>query len=392
MTPIDSAKNATKTIFLICGIGISAWAVMVPFAKDRLGLTDGKLGLLLLLLGAGAITMMPVTGLLIHRFGSRVVMLLSSLTIAFTLPLLLMISSPIVMGIGLFVFGAAIGTVDVAMNAHGVVVQNHYEKPIMSALHGLFSVGGLLGPLALGFLIRSGLEPIIAAAGVSVALLFMVFTQYRFLLTHAYEKQKTTVVESVGRSRSGSKFSWLKKSVLFLGFLCFASFLSEGAMLDWSAVFLKDNRNIDVAFAGIGYASFSVAMAVMRLVGDRLVTHLNPQKIVVYGGVLGAAGLFLAVLTPWPATALIGFVMLGIGAANIVPVFFSEAGRLNDVPSSSAITAVTAFGYTGQLVGPAALGLIAERVSLPFALACTGFLLLMVSLSYRYRSVIHASS
>ena len=384
---LERSKKATQAIFLVCGLGVSSWAIMVPYAKYRLGLNDGSLGLLLLLLGAGAITMMPITGVLIHKFGSRIVILISSLVVVLTLPLLLIMNSVPGMGAILFLFGSAIGAVDVAMNAHGVQVQNLYGKPIMSSLHGLFSVGGLLGSLGLGFLIKTGLSPLVAAISISSLLLLITISQYRFLIKSAYEKEVSKNFSIVNNSPSGNKFSWLKMSIIYLGILCFAVFLSEGAMLDWSALFLKEDRGVNLALAGIGYAAFSVAMATMRLVGDKIVKRFNSKNVVVYGSLIAAAGLFLAVLTPWLITSLLGFILLGIGAANIVPVFFSEGGRLKDVPSSVAIPAISTFGYAGQLAGPATLGFIAHHTSLPIALGFTGFLLLLVGISFSLKKL-----
>ncbi|WP_259071334.1 MFS transporter [Mucilaginibacter sp. X4EP1] len=379
---LERSKKATQAIFLVCGLGISSWAIMVPYAKYRLGLNDERLGLLLLLLGAGAITMMPVTGVLIHKFGSRIVILVSSFVVVLTLPLLLIMNSVAGMGVILFLFGSAIGTVDVAMNAHGVQVQNLYGKPIMSSLHGLFSVGGLLGSLGLGFLIKTGLSPLVAAVSISALLFLIIITQYHFLIKGAYEKEVIKNFSIVNNSPSGNKFSWLKMSIIYLGLLCFAVFLSEGAMLDWSALFLKEDRGVNVALAGIGYAAFSIAMATMRLVGDKIVSRFNSKNVVVYGSLVAASGLFLAVFTPWIITSLLGFILLGIGAANIVPVFFSEGGRLKDVPSSVAVPAISTFGYAGQLVGPATLGFIAHHTSLPTAFGFIAFLLLLVGLSF----------
>ena len=384
---IQRTKNATQAIFFICGLGISSWAVMVPFAKERLALNDASLGLLLLLLGAGAIAMMPVTGFLIHKFGSRIIILIASIVTALTLPLLLLMSTSISLGLVLFIFGAAIGTMDVAMNAHGVQVQNLYEKPIMSSLHGLFSTGGLLGSLGLGFLIKLGLSPVVSALSIALSLLLIVGTQYGYLLKGSYEKELNNKSENENTSTEtkGLAAKWLKGSVIYLGIMCFILFLSEGAMLDWSAVFLTENRGLDVTLAGLGYAAFSVAMAVMRLLGDKIVAKLEGKKVVIYGTLLAALGIFIAVISPWVISSLVGFVLLGIGAANVVPVFFSEAGRLKDVPAAIAIPAISTLGYAGQLAGPALLGFIAHRASLPLALGCTGCLLLSVGISYIFR-------
>ena len=387
LTIIELPKRATQAIFFICGIGISSWAIMVPFAKDRLALNDASLGLMLLLLGAGAISMMPVSGVLIHKFGSRLVMLAASIIVAATLPLLMLMNTVVSLGVILFIFGSAIGTLDVAMNAHGVQVQNLYGKPIMSSLHGLFSAGGLIGSLGLGFLIKLGLSPIVATVSISILLLLIVTLQYPSLLKGSYEKELSEKFNTDSKStdETGAGKKWLKGSVLYLGFMCFIVFLSEGAMLDWSAVFLKENRGVDVALAGLGYAAFSIAMATMRLLGDKIVARFDGKKVVVYGSLIAATGLFIVVITPWLVTSLLGFILLGLGAANIVPVFFSEGGRLKDVSATVAITAISTLGYAGQLAGPASLGFIAHHTSLPIALGVIGFLLVFVGISYGLR-------
>lgn len=381
----DQTKNAriaTKLIFLVCGLGLSSWAPMVPFAKVRLNLNDADLGLLLLLLGGGAISMMPVSGILSHRYGSRIVILVAAIVVALVLPLLITLNSTLWMGVALFIFGSAIGTLDVAMNSHGVQVENLSEKPIMSSLHGLFSVGGLLGSLGLGFLMKLGLQPMTGAITISLLLIIIVSWKYTSLFTKDTEKAAILKFSSTAGSSGSSSSSWLKGSVIFLGVLCFAVFLSEGAMLDWSAIFLTENRGVAEDFAGIGYAVFSIAMAFMRLLGDKIVSKLSGKKVVVGGSLLAAAGLFLVISTPWTATALIGFVLLGLGAANIVPVFISEGGKLKDVSASVSIPAITTIGYLGQLAGPAMLGFIAHQFSLSLALSFTGVLLVLVAIAY----------
>jgi len=368
-------RQATLLFFLVCGLGISSWAPMVPFAKERMGLNDASLGVLLLSLGAGAIVMMPVTGFLIQKFGSRKIILAFSILMALLLPLLLVLSSPISMGITLFFFGASVGGVDVAMNAHAVKVQQLYGRPIMSSFHGLFSVGGLIGSLGLGALIKAGLSPVVAAVAISVLLLLICISQYSRLLPHSEEEKR----------EEGAGFSWPNKAVVFLGLMCFIVFLAEGAILDWSAVFLQFHRGFDPAWSGVGYAAFSVAMAVMRLSGDRLVSRISARNIVIYGSLVAAAGFFIAVLTPWSGMAIFGFVLVGLGAANIVPVFFSAAGNMPHTPAYIAIPAITTIGYAGQLAGPALLGFVAYFYSLPLAIGLIGVLLLVVAISYVYK-------
>ena len=380
---VQKAKRATQAVFLVCGLALSSWAPMVPFAKERLNLNESDLGLLLLLLGAGAILMMPVTGFLSHKFGTRIVIFISGLLAALILPLLLLVNDIAVMGVLLFLFGASVGAIDVAMNTHGVFVQNQLPKPVMSSLHGLFSVGGLLGSLGLGLLIEAGLRPMVAAISIACLLVLILISQYSSLFTKALEQPATE--EETDSKKESRSFAWLHKTILYLGFACFIVFLAEGAMLDWSALLLTENRGVSVALSGMGYAVFSVAMAVMRLTGDRLVTRLNEKTVVVGGAILAAAGILIAANAGSLSLTLVGFVLLGIGSANIVPVFFSEAGRLRSVASAIAIPAVSTIGYAGQLAGPALIGFAAHQYSLPLAISFIGLLLIIVAVSYALR-------
>ncbi|SEJ29192.1 Major Facilitator Superfamily protein [Dyadobacter koreensis] len=367
-----SARNASLLIFLVCGIGLSSWAPMVPFAKINLGLDDAALGLVLLSLGAGAILTMPFTGFFINKFGSRRVMLISAIVIAIILPLLLLTSSAVELAIALFVFGASIGSIDVAMNSHAVLVQDRYGRHIMSSFHGMFSLGGLAGSIGLGFLIKMGLSPTVAAVSISALLVLIAVSQYQNLFPKAEEK-----------SVDSFSFSLPRGPVLALGLMCFVFFLAEGALLDWSAVFLQFNRNFDPSMAGLGYAVFSVAMAIMRLTGDKIVHKIGSSKVVLIGALVSAAGYMLAVMVPWQGAALIGFALVGLGAANVVPVFFTAAGNIPNIPASVSLPAVTTLGYMGQLAGPAMIGFIAEASSLPIALGFVGVLLLIVAFTYK---------
>lgn len=383
-SPVLKARRATQLIFLVCGLGMASWAPMVPYAKDRLALNDANLGLLLLLLGAGAMLMMPTSGWLVGRFGSRIIMTSAVLVIALTLPLLLILPSTALTAVTLFVFGAGVGAIDVAMNAHGVQVQNLYEKPIMSSLHGLFSVGGLFGSLGLGFLIKLGLDPVYAIISIAALMIIIAITQYSHLFPAEVERQIIAQFSASDEKPAGKnqRFGWLHGSVLFLGVMCFAIFLAEGAILDWSAIFLRDTKGIEPELAGAGYAAFSVAMATMRLVGDKLVARLSSKTVVVGGSLLGAVGLLLAVLSPWVWGSLLGFVLLGLGVANIVPLFFSAAGRLPGIAPTVSISTITTIGYTGMLAGPALLGFLAQQFSLSVALGGLALLLVLVALSY----------
>jgi fucose permease len=387
MNNLKRAKNATKIIFLVCGLAVSSWAPMVPFVKDRLRIDDGSLGLLLLFLGTGAILTMPLTGWLIHKIGTRIVISISSIVIAVSFPIVLSLNNWFEIAGMLFIFGSGIGSIDVAMNTHGVHVQNMADKHIMSSLHGLFSIGGLCGPIVVGVLTKAGLAPPITAGVISMCLLVITITQFNSLMNQNAEHDISAKFTNLTEAKGNKKFSLLNGAVLFLGVMCFVAFLSEGAVLDWSAVFLRDNKGVDKAMAGVGYASFSIAMATMRLFGDRIVSKIEGKHVVIYGSVIAFAGFMLVVFAPWIFTVLMGFVLIGVGAANIVPVFFTAAGRIKSVASSKAVSAIGSMGYAGQLAGPAILGFIAHHFSLPTALFVTGLLLLSIGVAYQVKSI-----
>lgn len=370
---VRKARIATLLMFLICGISVSAWAPMVPLAKQRTGINEAELGIILLAMGLGAIVTMPFVGPIIQKTGSRKVIIASSVLAAVILPLLTIVDTPVLLATALFFFGGAMGSLDVSMNAQAVVVQEEMGRPVMSSFHGMFSLGGLVGSIMFGGLLMLSLKPPIAACVISVCLLIIVLTHYKYFLDHSPKEEE------------GFAFRLPKGPVVMLGVFCFIVFLAEGALLDWSALFLQNHRGFAISTAGAGYAVFSVAMAVMRFTGDNLVHKFSPQKIVFWGATLATIGLLVSVLLPWQATTLLGFLLIGIGAANIVPVLFSAAGKADIKSPELALAAVTTMGYAGQLAGPALIGFAAHLSSLPVALGLMAAPLLLVALSFTQR-------
>lgn len=366
---LRAARIATSCVFLACGIGMSSWAPMVPYAKTRLSLDDGTLGLILLALGGGAMLTMPLSGIFINRFGSRAVMLAAIFIFSLPLPVLAVTSSPWVLAAFLFIFGCGIGAVDVAMNAQAVVVEKKLERAVMSSLHGLYSVGGLLGALGVSLLLDRGVSLLACGLGVMVLNITIGLWQFGKLLPHSEDAKVEGAVLVMPRG-----------PVVLFGILCFITFLAEGALLDWSAVYLKFSRGFEESNAGIGFAIFSLAMAAGRLTGDYVTTRLGAFATVRYGALLAALGYFVALFVPGDV-ALAGFAMIGLGVANVVPILFSATGRLADPPPSISIPAITTMGYAGLLSGPAVIGFVASVWSLPVALALVGVALLGVSAS-----------
>lgn len=354
MADTPQARLATRLSFFVAGVGLSSWAPLVPYAKERIGADDSTLGLLLLCLGVGSVVAMPLAGGLCGRVGSRFVILLAGLGIILALPVLATAGSVVPLVLGLLVFGASIGAIDVAVNIHGTLVQESAGVPLMSNFHGMYSVGGLAGSAGMTAVLASGLAPRLAVwIPVVVILACLVVSAPRLLKNRAVGDTPFIVVP--------------RGIVILIGFLAFSMFLVEGAMLDWSAVLLEGSRGISKEKAGIGYVLFSLAMTVGRLTGDPVTQLLGNRRILLFGGLSAAAGIAMVVFAPWNALVLTGFVVIGLGSANMVPVLFTSAGRQKAMPPDLAIAAVSALGYMGVLAGPASIGFIAASIGLPGA-------------------------
>jgi len=367
------ARRATRLIFLVSGIGMSAWAPMVPYAKARLGLDDAQLGLALLAFGGGSMLSMPFVGWLAHKLGNRTLIVASGLLMCVALPALAMVPDITGLVAVLLYFGVMLGAVDVAMNAHAVEVERLDGGTLMSGFHGLFSVGGLTGAAVTSALLAVGAPLTLAAAVIAVLLMVVVL----WLRSDLLDDAPTADAPRKEPLRMPHALAWL------LGLLCFVSFLAEGAMLDWSAVFLRDFRGVSEATAGFGYAFFSAAMVLGRLTGDRFVGRYGPETAMRIGALLAAAGFLMVACVSGAAMSLAGFVLIGLGASNIVPVMFSAAGRLPNTPPAIAIATVTSLGYVGLLSGPALIGLVAHASNLAMAFAGVAGLLVLVAFSAR---------
>ncbi|WP_447878543.1 MFS transporter [Serratia fonticola] len=362
-------QNATRLAFFIAGLAMATWAPLVPFAKTRINIDDGSLGLLLLCIGVGSIMAMPLTGLLTGKFGCRRVILLAGIALCIDLPLLVLMDSTLGMALALLLFGAAIGMIDVAMNIQAVVVERASSRAMMSGFHGFFSVGGIAGAGGVSALLWLGLGPLQATLIAVVAILALLLIASKNLLRES------------GGDKEGPMFVLPRGWVMFIGLLCFIMFLAEGSMLDWSALYLTTMRGMDHNQAGLGYALFSIAMTIGRLNGDRVVNAMGRYQVLLLGSLCAAIGLALAITIDSAIASLIGFMLVGVGASNVVPILFSAAGNQRVMPANLAIASVTTVGYAGILAGPAVIGLIAQISSLTFALACVATLLLIVTAS-----------
>ncbi len=367
-------QYATRAAFFIPGFAAAIWAVLVPYAKARTGVDDGTLGLILLCLGAGSLTAMPVAGALAARFGSRRVMVATTAIICISLPLLAVAPNAWLLGACLLLFGAGMGAMDCVMNMQAVVVERESGRAMMSGFHAFFSIGGFVGAALMTALLSAHAGPLAVCLAGSAAMVLLA------AMAAAYWRGETL-------QQDGPMIAWPKGVVLFLGVLAFIVFLAEGAMLDWSAVFLADVRDVAPSMAGLGYGVFALTMTVTRLFGDAVVERLGRMRAIVVGALLAAVGFaVLTWVTPWQAS-LLGYVLLGLGCANIVPALFSLAGNQTRMPEGVAVTAVTTLGYSGVLAGPALIGFAAHGVGLVGAFMGVAGLLVGVAVSVRWLRV-----
>jgi hypothetical protein len=365
-----ATRLATRLSFLVAGFGIACWAPLVPFAKDRLAVDDGLLGMLLLCLGLGSVAAMLLTGALSARWGTKPIILASGFGMAIVLPLLTIASTPWTLGLALFAFGASLGSLDVAMNVHGVEVERAAGRPLMSGFHALFSIGGFAGATLITFLLSLGLATLPSTLLCSALMLLAMVVVWPRLLRATQTDDGPLLVQPHG-------------TVVLLALLAGITFLVEGAILDWSALLITGAGLVAVAQGGVGYIVFSIAMTAGRFGGDWVTSRIGDRAVLFWGGVVGVAGFVVLLTSSVAALGMVGFLLIGFGASNIVPVLFRLAGTQTVMPSGLAIAAVTTTGYAGILLGPAGMGFVAKLASLPIAFWLLGALLAFVPLCAR---------
>jgi MFS family permease len=367
-TELVRARIAISVVFFMLGTGAGLWAVHIPIVKARLGIDPAILGIALLTMAIGAVGFMPVTGWAIARFGSRLPTLVATFAYVALTPLPVLAPSIPFLFVVAFLFGASMGALDVAMNTQASELETARGKPTMSSFHGFFSIGGLAGALigagVIGIGWGNGEGALVAAA---VFLAISVFAVQHLL-------------RSLPPDHAGPRFALPSKAVIGIGLVAFLCFAIEGAVTDWSALYLSSVKGASPTMAATGFALYSLAMAFCRLVGDPVVARLGRRVILVGGGLLMALGMAIALLSPWPLVAAIGFALVGIGAANVVPVVFSAGGQTPGVPPSVGVAAVVTLGYSGFLIAPPVLGFVAHAYGLSAALTIVLAMALAITL------------
>nr|WP_245323270.1 MFS transporter [Bradyrhizobium shewense] len=349
---------------------------MVPLAKERLAVDDRMLGLLLLCLGTGSVIAMLSTSILNARYGSKPIILAGGLGLAMMLPCLAIANTPVRLGATLFAFGVSLGSIDVAMNIHAIELERDTGRPLMSGFHAQYSIGEFTGSAAVTSLMSLQLGPLFSTLVSSALMTIAIVSAWPGLLAAGSEQQ-------------GPSFVLPHRSVLLIAVLAAITFLVEGAMLDWSALLLVERDLLAEAHGGIGCMLFSIAMAAGRLSGDAVVARIGDRATLMLGTLPIVTGFLAVVAAPVALIAMAGFLLIGLGISNVVPVLCRRAGKQKMMPAGVAIAVITTVGYAGILVGPAGIGLVAHMFGLRLAFGMLGALMSIATLSARMMMTDH---
>jgi predicted MFS family arabinose efflux permease len=359
------ARWAVAAVFLVNGGLLGSWAPHVPLVKERLALSDLDLGFALLMMAIGAVTTMPFTGLIVARTGSAPLTKAAIVAMALALPFVTLAPNWPALLVAAYLFGAGMGLSDVAMNTHAVEVERRMERPIMSSLHGMFSVGGFAAS-ALGGLALAVATPAVHAVATTIVALAILAVMLRGMLPG-----------DADRSEPGAAFALPSRAVAVIGLLTFTVFMTEGAMLDWTAVYLRDELLASPSLAAAGYAAFAGGMALGRFSGDAIRRTFSAVVLVTAGALMAAAAIGAGVVSGMALVTIVGLGIAGLGLSNVVPVLFVAAGKAPGQPAATGVAAVATTGYFGLLAGPPVIGFVAEHWSLALAFgllaaACLG--------------------
>lgn len=360
---------AVSILFFVEGFVAASWFVRIPEVKDRLNLSSGELGISLLSLTVGLIVAMPLVGWLLTRTGSRSVARVAAFLFVIVPVLPVLAIDQVTLMVGLVLYGAVAGVLDVAVNVQGSTVEARMHRPVMSSFHGLYSAGGIVGSALGGGLAALGLSP-----RLHLLLVALIFGLLGGVMAGRL------LPEDAAQHERPPMFARPTRLLAILGIIAFCALLNEGAMSDWSAVYLRDVIGTSTGMAAAGFTVFSVTMAVGRLAGDRLAARFGTPRLIRLGGIIAALGLGVALAVPGLAASLFGFACVGAGMSFVFPLIVSAASRTGQMAPGPAIAAISTAGYVGLMAGPSSIGLTAELSSLRVALGIVVLLSLLVAL------------
>lgn len=315
-----------------------------------------------------------MTAYLTSRYGCRQIITTAAVGLALVLPVLTLTHTPFWMGVALLAFGIAMGTNSVAMNLQAVLVARQSERSLMSGFHALFSLGGIAGSGAVSVMLALGIDPTTASLAISMVIVVLMISARSGMLP---------IDADIDRDKKAPAFVIPKGIVVVIGVLALLAMLAEGTVLDWGALFLIAAHGAEVNFAGFGYTAFATMMTVGRLLGDSIRTRFGDDRVLFWSAVLATLGFVVALIVPSAAIAMIGFMLIGAGISNLIPILFTLTGKTRSMPANLALSSVFTVGYVGIIAGPAAIGFLAQATSLQTAFWILCFAVAIVAASAR---------
>lgn len=351
----EKFRFAVGGMFFIAGICFASWASRIASIQQELSLSEAQLGAILLALPVGLLLSLPFSGWVIGKTGSRNLLIIAIVSYGIALCCLGLAVNSFQLILGLLFFGFSSNAVNIAVNTQAVAAEGLYEKPIMASFHGLWSLAGFAGAAIGALMIGYDIRPF------HHYILIMILMIVGIIFTYPYLRKDNV------KHTQGPLFVMPDKSLLNLGLIAFCSMICEGAMFDWSVVYFKKVVLAETAWIGAGYTAFMSTMAMGRFIADWFAGKLGIKFTIQLSGALTSIGLFIAILFPGLATAIIGFLLVGAGVSSVVPLVYSAAGKSKTMTPGVALAAVSTIGFLGFLIGPPIIGFIAEVSSLRFS-------------------------
>lgn len=346
-------RLAVGAFFFIQGLCFASWASRIPSIQLSLGMSEAVLGTVLLALPAGLMLSLPLSGWLVAKVGSQRVLIISAVFYTFSLLSLGLAQSIFQLVLGLFVFGLVGNIMNISVNTQAVGVEALYKRSVMASFHGLWSLAGFSAAAVGTYMIGNNISPFQHYIYITIFVLLAALLSFRFTLQEDVNKQENQPI-----------FARPDKSLLMLGIIAFCSMMCEGAMFDWSGVYFKKVVMADSTWVGAGFTAFMSTMAGGRFVADWFTSRFGIKKILRFSGLFTSAGLLIAVIFPDLYTAIVGFLLVGIGVSSVVPLVYSAAGKSKVLSPGVALAAVSTIGFAGFLIGPPLIGLVAGVTSL----------------------------
>lgn len=360
---------AIGLVFMTVSILFGSWVTRIPDVKENLNFDDGTLGLSLLGMSIGALLMMPFSAWIMSKLGTGRTIFIGIIAATLTMALPVFATSFWMLVGLLFLAGIVHGLTDVAMNAAAAAIESSKNIRIMSTCHGMFSLGGMIGAILGSFLAGAGVSPQVHLMTLAVLLIIIMFSISKTLLN----------IENI-ETEEGKIFVLPSGALVSLAIVGFVIMMGEGAVADWSTIYIKEYLNGTAAIAGFGFAGFSLAMALGRFTGDSIIPRYGSKQIIQFGSFIGAAGLALVIFIPNIYIAIVGFTLVGLGFSCVVPILFSAAAKVPGIASGTGIAAVTTSGIFGFLIGPPTLGFISNQFSLTVAFGCIMVLAILATI------------